>query len=62
MVKSWDVDEAAVHALVAAANRSAGRLKITASVRDLERRPLELVNYSAATAVVLDPPRAGAKA
>jgi len=59
---AFDGDEAAIAALTAAANRSAGRVNIDASVRDLERRPIGLHEVKSIDGVVLDPPRAGAKA
>lgn len=61
-VTAYDGDEAAISALTAAVNRSAGRLNVQANARDLERRPLGPHELKAAEAVVLDPPRAGAKA
>jgi len=62
VVTACDGDDAAVAALIAATNRSAGRVNIDANVRDLERRPLGLHETKSIDGVVLDPPRAGAKA
>ena len=59
---AFDGDEAAIAALAAAANRSAGRINIDATMRDLERRPIGLHELKSIDGVVLDPPRAGAKA
>jgi 23S rRNA (uracil1939-C5)-methyltransferase len=61
-VAAYDGDDAAIEALTAAVHRSAGRINIGATVRDLERRPLELHELKGIEALVLDPPRAGAKA
>ena len=61
-VVAFDGDERAIAALQAAVNRSAGKLSVTPDVRDLDRRPLQGKEFKKMTAVVLDPPRAGAQA
>ena len=53
-------DEAALAALAAAARR--GQLPVRTLARDLARDPLRAEELNAFDAVVLDPPRAGAKA
>lgn len=54
-------DAAAVAALQAAANRAGLAGRVTAEQRDLVRQPLRPEELSDFDAVVLDPPRAGAK-
>lgn len=60
-VTAYDGDDAAVAVLTGAVNRSAGRLNVVAELRDLERNPLTTDEFKGIDAVVLDPPRAGAK-
>lgn len=55
-----DADKPAIAALAAAAKGFAG--KVTASARDLERQPLSRAELKKLDALVIDPPRAGAKA
>jgi 23S rRNA (uracil1939-C5)-methyltransferase len=59
-VAAWDGDAASVNALRGAANHAglAGRVEVTR--RDLTRQPLQPKELSAFSAVVLDPPYAGA--
>ena len=61
-VAAYENDAASVAALAAAANHAglAGRLAVQR--RDLARQPLSAAELSAAAAVVLDPPHAGAAA
>ena len=59
---AFDGNDAAIDALKAAANRSAGRINVDATVRDLERRPIGIHEMKNFDGLVLDPPRAGAKA
>ncbi len=58
---AYDGDAAAIEALQAAVNAAAGRLNVRAEVRDLADRPLLAGELVAFDAVVLDPPRAGAR-
>jgi len=60
-VTAYDGDDAAVVALTGAVNRSAGRISVTAQLRDLERNSLTPDEFKDIDGVVLDPPRAGAK-
>lgn len=60
-VRAFDIDAAAVAALSAAAANTNG-LRIEAQARDLFRRPLSPEALDGYAAVVLDPPRQGAKA
>ena len=60
-VQAFDGNDAAIAALQTAVNRSAGRLTVSAEVRDLDRRPLQGKELKKLDAVVLDPPRAGAQ-
>jgi 23S rRNA (uracil1939-C5)-methyltransferase len=60
-VTAYDGDDAAVVALTGAVNRSAGRISVTAQLRDLERNSLTPDELKDIDGVVLDPPRAGAK-
>lgn len=55
-----DADKPAIAALTAAAKGFAG--KLTASARDLERQPVGRAEMKKLDALVIDPPRAGAKA
>lgn len=61
-VAAWEGDAAAVSALRAAASKAdlAGRIEV--KQRDLARQPLQAKELQAFTAVVLDPPFAGAAA
>lgn len=56
-----DADRPAIAALTAAA-KSAGLSRVTATARDLERQPLTRGELKKLDALLLDPPRAGAKA
>ncbi len=56
-----DADRPAIAALTAAA-RSANLSRVTATARDLERQPLTRGELRKLDAILLDPPRAGAKA
>jgi len=56
-----DADRPAIAALTAAA-KSAGLSRLTATARDLERQPLTRNELKKLDALLLDPPRAGAKA
>jgi 23S rRNA (uracil1939-C5)-methyltransferase len=60
-VAAFDSDRAAIMALTAAARRALGRKPITATPRDLFRDCLSRRELEPFDAVVLDPPRAGAK-
>ena len=55
-----DADPAAVAALARAAAATPGLRKLTASTRDLFRRPLQAHELAAFDAMLIDPPRAGA--
>jgi 23S rRNA (uracil1939-C5)-methyltransferase len=55
-----DADKPAIAALTVAAKSFAG--KLTASARDLERQPVGRAEMKKLDALVIDPPRAGAKA
>ena len=61
-VTAWEGDDAAVTALRQAANRGGLAGRVTASHRDLTRRPLMATELAAFAAVVLDPPFGGAAA
>lgn len=61
-VLAMDGDGIAVAALAAAAKGTSGTKPIEARVRDLIREPLSRTELKDFDAVVLDPPRAGAKA
>lgn len=61
-VLAMDGDVAAIAALTAAARRAQGTKPIEARRRDLFREPLAVRELAAFAAVVLDPPRAGARA
>jgi 23S rRNA (uracil1939-C5)-methyltransferase len=56
-----DADRPAIAALTAAA-KAAGLSRVTATARDLERQPLTRGELKKLDALLLDPPRAGAKA
>jgi 23S rRNA (uracil1939-C5)-methyltransferase len=56
-----DADRPAIAALTAAA-KSANLSRVTATARDLERQPLTRGELKKLDAILLDPPRAGAKA
>jgi len=57
-----DSDRRSIAALEKAARAAPGRKPITARVRDLMREPLSRLELDEFGAVVIDPPRAGAKA
>ena len=62
-VRAWDSDRAMVAALAGAWRGSGGRLRrIEAEARDLFKRPLLGPELKGLGAVVIDPPRAGARA
>ncbi len=61
-VMAIDSDKAALVALKEAANRARGLKPISTLLRDLVREPLSPMELADYDAVVLDPPRAGAKA
>ena len=61
-VSAFDSETDAIAALTTAARNAQGLKPITAERRDLFRRPLLARELDAFDAVVLDPPRAGAKA
>jgi 23S rRNA (uracil1939-C5)-methyltransferase len=61
-VSAFDSDSESVAALQAAARHASGLKPIEARVRDLFREPLSPRELTQFDAVVLDPPRAGAKA
>ena len=61
-VAAYDTETAAIEALSTAARNAKGLKPITAERRDLFRRPLLKHELDAFDAVVVDPPRAGAKA
>ena len=61
-VAAFDSDQAAVGALQAAVRHASGLKPVEARVRDLFREPLSPRELAPFDAVVLDPPRAGAKA
>jgi 23S rRNA (uracil1939-C5)-methyltransferase len=61
-VAAYDSDPTSIAALTAAARAAPGRKPITATRRDLMREPLSRKELEGFDAVVLDPPRAGAKA
>ncbi|ABC22907.1 class I SAM-dependent RNA methyltransferase [Rhodospirillum rubrum] len=59
-LRGWDIESSAIGALGATAPARAG--KVQATTRDLFRRPLVAEELAGWSGVVLDPPRAGAKA
>jgi 23S rRNA (uracil1939-C5)-methyltransferase len=61
-VHAVDGDAAAIAALNAAARRAGLGARVTAEVRDLDRRPLRAEELAPFDAVLFDPPYAGAKA
>jgi 23S rRNA (uracil1939-C5)-methyltransferase len=61
-VSAFDSDKAAVAALQSAVRHASGLKPIEARLRDLFREPLSPRELAPFDAVVLDPPRAGAKA
>jgi 23S rRNA (uracil1939-C5)-methyltransferase len=61
-VAAFDADAAAVAALKQAAGATAGLKPVTATARDLFRRPLMAQELNSFDAVVFDPPRQGAEA
>ncbi|MBP7065726.1 MAG: class I SAM-dependent RNA methyltransferase [Ferrovibrio sp.] len=61
-VLACDADRPAIAALTAAANAQQLASRIKAEARDLERRPLQAAELKKLDAVLLDPPRAGARA
>jgi 23S rRNA (uracil1939-C5)-methyltransferase len=61
-VSAFDSDKAAVAALQSAVRHASGLKPIDARLRDLFREPLSPRELAQFDAVVLDPPRAGAKA
>ncbi len=61
-VSAWEGDAASVAALKDAVNRAGQGGRIEAAQRDLARQPLSAKDLSGFTAVVLDPPHAGAAA
>ena len=61
-VTAFDSDEAAVAALVTAAARTDGLKPVIANARDLFRVPLVPHELNGFDAILLDPPRAGARA
>jgi 23S rRNA (uracil1939-C5)-methyltransferase len=56
-----DADRPAI-AMLGAAAKTAGLSRLTATARDLERQPLSRAELKKLDAILLDPPRAGAKA
>ncbi|MEQ1867612.1 MAG: hypothetical protein ABL996_23545, partial [Micropepsaceae bacterium] len=61
-VSAFDSEADAIAALTTAARNAQGLKPITAERRDLYRRPLSETELNAFDAVVIDPPRSGAKA
>jgi 23S rRNA (uracil1939-C5)-methyltransferase len=61
-VKAFEADEAAVAAMRQAAGRAGLGGRLAAEARDLDRRPLAGGELKGCDALVLDPPRAGARA
>ncbi|MGH8263269.1 MAG: class I SAM-dependent RNA methyltransferase, partial [Steroidobacteraceae bacterium] len=61
-VMAIDSNSAAIAALTAAARHARGLKPVAAHVRDLFRNPLSVRELADFDAVVLDPPRAGARA
>ena len=61
-VIAFESDPAMVAALDKAARNAEGLKRLTATTRDLFRRPLEPDEFKGVDAVVIDPPRAGAEA
>ncbi|HUI17847.1 MAG TPA: class I SAM-dependent RNA methyltransferase, partial [Alphaproteobacteria bacterium] len=61
-VRAFERDKHLVAALASTARASAGRLRLSAEARDLERLPLDAEELRRSDGAILDPPRAGAKA
>ena len=61
-VDAFDSDASSIEALTKAARRTQGRKPLEAQARDLFRRPLLAAELAAFDAVILDPPRQGARA
>ena len=61
-VLAFEGDPAMVQALDKGARNAEGLRRLTATTRDLFRRPLEPDEFKGVDAVVIDPPRAGAEA
>jgi 23S rRNA (uracil1939-C5)-methyltransferase len=61
-VLAFEGDAPMVQALDRAARQAEGLKRVTATTRDLFRRPLEPDEFKGLDAVVIDPPRAGAEA
>lgn len=61
-VLAYEGDPAMVQALDKGARNAEGLRRLTATTRDLFRRPLEPDEFKGVDAVVIDPPRAGAEA
>ncbi|WP_374632339.1 class I SAM-dependent RNA methyltransferase [Ferrovibrio sp.] len=61
-VQAYDADKRAIAALTAAINAQGLAGRIRAEARDLERRPLLAGDFKGLDALLLDPPRAGARA
>ncbi len=61
-VAAYDSESESIAALSSAARAAQGLKPVTAERRDLYRRPLLAAELNAFDAVVIDPPRAGAKA
>jgi len=57
-----DADRPAIATLTAAAKAAGLAGRLTAEMRDLERRPLTRQDFKKLDAILLDPPRAGARA
>lgn len=60
-VQAYDADRPAITALTAAANAQQLASHVKAELRDLERRPLLAADLKKLDAVLLDPPRVGAR-
>ncbi|WP_334174203.1 class I SAM-dependent RNA methyltransferase [Pseudoxanthobacter sp.] len=61
-VHAIDGERGAIEALEAARRRAGDRNPVTAEVRDLFRRPMQVKEFARYDAVVVDPPFAGARA
>ncbi|MBM3564645.1 MAG: class I SAM-dependent RNA methyltransferase [Alphaproteobacteria bacterium] len=62
IIHAYEGDAALARALSSSANRAGFSGKVTATARDLERRPLQPGELAGVDAVVMNPPRAGARA
>jgi 23S rRNA (uracil1939-C5)-methyltransferase len=62
VIDAFDGDAPCVASLITAFRRAAGLRAISATARDLTRRPLMAAELKTYDGVVLDPPRAGAEA